>query len=114
MLAYLDALLRGLTERDTAEINRLLAHPLARILTHDALGEVQAAATGETRGAPLRVLQLRHQTAQLLGNPPAVAAATTPSVAPAAADVAEPRRSMAPPRARRSPARYQIELPLSA
>ena len=32
MLAYLDALLAALAARDTLEIDRLLAHPLARIL----------------------------------------------------------------------------------
>jgi hypothetical protein len=103
MLAYLDALLRALAGRDTAEIDRLLAHPLARILNHDALGEAQAASAGEPHGAPLCLLQLRHQTAQLLGEH---ADATTAAAAP--------RRSLQPSVPRRAPARHQMELPLSA
>jgi hypothetical protein len=40
MLAYLDALLAALAARDTLEIDRLLAHPLARILGDCAAGDV--------------------------------------------------------------------------
>jgi hypothetical protein len=106
MLAYLDTLLRALAGRDIAEIDRLLAHPLARILNTEALREAQAAAAGAPAGAPLRVLQLRHQTAQLLGDlAPAADVVEAPEIRPAIS---------APARARRAPARYQMELPLSA
>ena len=115
MLAYLDALVAALAARDREEIDRLLAHPLARILTRDALADArtaaQAAASGEPRGAPLRLLQLRHQTAHLLGEnsaelPGAAEGrqAFPPSAARAAARAAD----------RRTSARHQMELPLSA
>ena len=42
MLAYLDALLAALAARDITEIDRLLAHPLARILSPDALSDATA------------------------------------------------------------------------
>ena len=107
MLAYLDALVAALAARNTVEIERLLAHPLARILTRDALADVNAAAVGNPTGAPLRLLQLRHQTAHLLGE----SAGAVPS--------ATEFRQVLPPSAgragdRRAPARHQIELPLSA
>ena len=61
MLAYLDALLAALAARDTLEIDRLLAHPLARILSPDALADAtaerRAAGTGAPSVAPLRLLQ---------------------------------------------------------
>ena len=66
MLAYLDALVAAVRARHTAEIERLLAHPLGRVLTRDARNEAQAAAIGSAAAVPLRLLQLRHQTAQLL------------------------------------------------
>lgn len=68
MLAYLDALIEALAVRDSATIRRLLAHPLARILTDEARGEAQGFLDGafDALAAPLRVMQLRHQTAQLL------------------------------------------------
>src|ERR1039457_1767075 len=71
MLAYLDALLAALAARDISEIDRLFAHPLARILSPDALADAtaerRAAAAGTPSVAPLRLLQLRYRTAQLLG-----------------------------------------------
>jgi hypothetical protein len=111
MLAYLDALVAAVTARDIAEIERLLAHPLARILTRDAIADAQAAATGAPKGAPkgapLRLLQLRHQTAQLLGEH-----------AGEVRSADEFRQALAPSAARasdrRTPARPQMELPLSA
>ena len=107
MLAYLDALLAALAARDAAEIQRLLAHPLARILTRDALSDAQAAASGDVDSVPLRLLQLRHQTAHLLGEDRA-----------GALTGAEPRPVHAPSASRSSDrrvnVRHQMELPLSA
>lgn len=107
MLAYLDALVAALAASDTAEIERLLAHPLARILTREALADAESAAAGVRNGAPLRLLQLRHQTAQLLGEgveDVAGAAEFRHTLPPSAARVAD----------RRAPVRHQIEMPLSA
>lgn len=110
MLSYLDALIAALSVRDTPEAERLMAHPLAKLLPED----VRAEATGFTRGefdalaAPLRTLQLRRQTAELLQE------------APELADVPEPPRPVAPvlesprPTLRRSLRPQQMELPLSA
>lgn len=105
MLAYLDALLAALTMLDAAEVTRLLAHPLARILTREALAEAEAAiapTAGNAAGAPLRILQLRHQTAHLLG-----------ASADASSRTGSPRRSLPPSTKRRKQSR-QMELPLSA
>jgi len=107
MLAYLDALVAAVAARDTDEIDRLLAHPLARILTRDALADAQAAAAGRLGAAPLRLLQLRHQTAHLLGESTASgpgAGESRQARAPSAAQISD----------RRAPARHQMELPLSA
>ena len=116
MLAYLDALLAALAARNTEEIDRLLAHPLARILSADALedatAERRAAATGAVSVAPLRLLQLRYRTAQLLGD----RADESPAV-PATADATDRRRHALPGPAwseRRGQPRTQMELPLSA
>lgn len=118
MLAYLDALLAALAARDTTEIDRLLAHPLARILSPDALADALADATAERRAAglgtasvaPLRLLQFRYRTVQLLGN--YIAADSTE-----AADPSAPRRTSPQAPAwsdRRASVRHQMELPLSA
>lgn len=107
MLAYLDALVAALAARDTAEIDRLLAHPLARILTREARADAESAAAGVRKGAPLRLLQLRHQTAQLLGEgvgDVAGAAEFHQTLPPSVSRVAD----------RRTPVRHQTELPLSA
>jgi hypothetical protein len=114
MLAYLDALLAAVAARDTSEIDRLLAHPLARILSPDALADAsaerRAAETGATSVAPLRLFQLRHLTARLLGD--RVAADS-----PESAESSGPGRG-APQAAawadRRASSRHQMELPLSA
>jgi hypothetical protein len=121
MLAYLDALLAALAARDTSEIDRLLAHPLARILSPDALADAtaerHAAASGAPPGAPLNVLQLRDRTAQLLGSQ---ANAVETADAPDSADLPDPAGRKRPaPRAavwsdRRAPTFSQMELPLSA
>lgn len=111
MLAYLDALLAALAARDIAEIDRLLAHPLARILSADALedatAERRAAGTGLPSGTPLRLLQLRYRTAQLLSER---VMADAPETAPS---VEQARRASA--WAEHRPAAHkQMELPLSA
>ena len=108
MLAYLDALVAAVSRHDTRDIERLLAHPLARILTGEACREAQMAAGDRTSAVPLRLLQQRHQTAQLLGDRVTAAEAiefrsAVPPLAPL------PQRPME----RRVPAR-QMELPLSA
>jgi hypothetical protein len=66
MLAYLDALIAAVTARDVEDIARLLAHPLARVLTREARAEASAYAAGTATGTPIRLLQLQHQTVQLL------------------------------------------------
>lgn len=105
MLAYLDALVAAIAAGNPAEIARLLAHPLARTLTRDARVEAEHVAAGNLVAAPLRLLQLRHQTAQLLGEHADAAErdAETAAVPPSATRPAP-----------RAPARHQMELPLSA
>jgi hypothetical protein len=114
MLAYLDALLAALAARNIAEIDRLLAHPLARILSPDALADAtaerRAAGAGSPSVAPLHLLQLRYRTAQLLGD--AVAGGALDP-----ADAAERRQTGSQTHAwseRRPAIRPQMELPLSA
>lgn len=122
MLAYLDALIDALALRDVAEVQRLLAHPLARILPEPARAEAVALLEARTDplSAPLRVMQLRHQTAELLRETPPVAdlpltADATDADAVTGQDGA-PRapRPQAPARARRPARMVQMELPLSA
>jgi len=123
VLAYLDALIAALTVRDHAEVERLLAHPLARILPEEAQREVQAFGSGacDPLAAPLRVMQLRHTTAELLRDVPEVAdrEVADRAVAPAVAESA-PRAAAAGDAAlraantRRPPRLVQMELPLSA
>ena len=117
MLAYLDALIAALAARDIAETDRLLAHPLARILSPEALADAtaerRAAGTDEPAGTPLRLLQLRYRTAQLLAEHELPVVADAPETEA----VVERRRPAAPAPAwseRRSTARQQMELPLSA
>lgn len=105
MLAYLDALVAAIAAGNPAEIARLLAHPLARTLTRDARDEAEQAAASASRTAPLRLLQLRHQTAHLLGERDDAAELDTDTAA------VPPTASRQAPRA---PARHQMELPLSA
>lgn len=115
MLAYLDSLLDALSVRDAAAVERLLAHPLARILPDAARDEARALGRGEgdALAAPLLVMRLRHLTAELLREQPIVAdrAETEP---PVVADVPRDPRRSAPARATRSPRLVQMELPLSA
>jgi hypothetical protein len=124
MLAYLDALIAALAARNTIETDRLLAHPLARILSPEALADAtaerRAAVTDAPAGTPLHLLQLRYRTAQLLADstaaPLADRVATVAADAPEA-DSSERKRQPAGAPAwseRRSTARTQMELPLSA
>lgn len=120
MLAYLDALLAALTARDIAEIDRLLAHPLARILSRDALADAtaerRAAATGTPSVAPLRLFQLRYRTAQLLADQPVSDSATSTEHSESAESAnLRPRATPASTWSdRRAGVRHQMELPLSA
>jgi hypothetical protein len=120
MLAYLDALLAALAARDTSEIDRLLAHPLARILSPDALADAtaerRAAGTATPSVAPLRLFQLRYRTAQLLADHTAASAALSTEVAPPA-ELADHRCHTSQDSARphrRASVRHQMELPLTA
>lgn len=110
MLSYLDALIAALAVRDTSEAERLMAHPLARLLPEDVRAEAMAFTNGErdALAAPLRTLQLRHQTAELLREMPEIADA--PAVARPAAGV----EAKAPKLRRALPRQHQMELPLSA
>jgi hypothetical protein len=75
LLGYLDALIAALSVRDGTEAQRLLAHPLARLLPEDVRAEATAFVTGarDALAAPLRAMQLRHQTAELLRDAPLAA-----------------------------------------
>ena len=123
MLNYHDALIDALSLRDCAEATRLLAHPLSRILPATVRDEANALVDGrcDALAAPLRLMQLRHQTAELLRDSPPVA-----DVADVAAESTDSRIEVAgAPRVRRPPANaparahrparlVQMELPLSA
>lgn len=115
MLGYLDALIAALAVRDSAEAQRLLAHPLARLLPDDVIAEASAFAAGgrDALAAPLRAMQLRYQTAELLRDAPL--AADQPEMP---ATTVESARAMATlpstTRARRAHRPQQMELPLSA
>lgn len=113
MLGYLDALIAALSVRDGAEVDRLLSHPLGRLLPREVRDEATAFQVGDCDAltAPLRTMQLRHQTAELLRD---VVVADRPEAAPQAAP--EPSRPSVPPtvRPRRAPRPQQMELPLSA
>lgn len=110
MLRYLDALIAALSMRDRAETERLLAHPLARLLSEDVIAEASALGTGErdALAAPLRAMQLRFQTAELLRDAPLADQAEVREAA------LEPTRAVSALTActRRPNRQYQIELPL--
>ncbi|MBX3174207.1 MAG: hypothetical protein KF709_07325 [Gemmatimonadaceae bacterium] len=110
MLGYLDALIAALTLRDSTEADRLLGHPLARLLPEDVRAEAQAFALGasDALAAPLRTMRLRHQTSQLLRDQ---SLADQPL-----ADQPDARPSVhaEPPSLRRGARPQQMELPLSA
>ena len=109
MLVYLDALIDALRGRDQPEIARLLAHPLARLLPEDVRLEASTFIDGarDALAAPLRAMQLRHQTAELLRELPIADRAE-----PVADDV--PRHILPPSLTRRGTRPQQMELPLSA
>ena len=123
MLNYLDALIDALSLRDCAEATRLLAHPLSRILPATVRAEANALVDGrcDALAAPLRLMQLRHQTAELLRDSPPVAdvadvAAESTDSRIEVADAPRVRRppTNAPARAHRPARLVQMELPLSA
>jgi len=119
VLTYLDAMIDACSVRDAAELDRLLAHPLARTLTAAVRDEVTAIrdGTGDALVAPLRLLRLRHQTAELLRDAPVVADRAESAevvVVPGLADTLNPVRPTSRPRERRSGRLVQMELPLSA
>jgi hypothetical protein len=109
MLVYLDALIDALRVRDSAEVTRLLAHPLARLLPENVRLEASTFIDGgrDALAAPLRAMQLRHQTAELLREAP-IADRTD-----AAGDDAQ-RHALPPSLTRRGTRPQQMELPLSA
>ena len=113
MLAYLDAMIAAIAVRDHVEVAHLLAHPLARILSAAARAEVDAFRDGtrDPRAAPLLVMQLRHQTAELLRDVPVVA--DRAEVAEVAVGPRRPR-AQSPEIGRRAGRLVQMELPLSA
>lgn len=110
MLAYLDAMIAALSVRDHGEVAHLLAHPLARILSSAARAEVDAILDGtrDPLAAPLLVMQLRHQTAELLRDAPVIADR------PEAAEGPIVTRPQPRELSRRSGRLVQMELPLSA
>lgn len=109
MLVYLDALIDALRVRDGGEAERLLAHPLARLLPDEVRHEARTFVDGgrDALAAPLRAMQLRHQTAELLRDV-ALADRAEPPLDDA------PRPSTPPSLARRGTRQQQMELPLSA
>jgi hypothetical protein len=123
MLGYLDALITALSLRDANEAQRLLAHPLARLLPTEVCDEAGAFVSGErdALAVPLRAMQLRRQTAELLQEAPALADAPTRVAADALETLAPPPeaprdgpQAMAQGRRARRPRPQQMELPLSA
>jgi hypothetical protein len=114
VLAYLDALIDALSVRDSVEVERLLAHPLVRILPDAARDEARALMRpgADALAAPLRVMQLRHATAELLRDAPILA--DQPEAEHATAELAREQRRPTPAMARRTPRLVQMELPLSA
>lgn len=120
MLGYLDALITALTLRNAPEAARLLEHPLARLLPGEVTDEAEAFYRGERDplAVPLRAMQLRRQTAELLHEAPALADAPMPAApSPDLLADASPEgpRTMPPAaRTRRVRPKQQMELPLSA
>lgn len=117
MLAYLDALIAALVARDMMEIDRLVTHPLARILPPDVRDEATVFLSGhaDPLAAPLRAMRLRHQTAELLREVPEVADRPAPELTtqPIAAHH-QSRESRAAVHAAQSARIAQMELSLSA
>ncbi len=114
MLVYLDALIAALTVRDVAEVERLLAHPLGRLLSDEVRAEARGITEGtrDTLAAPLRAMQMRYRTAELLRDAPL---ADGPELPAAAEPIEPPRAPLTPPQlTRRNARQQQMELPLSA
>lgn len=109
MLVYLDALIDALSARDVVEAERLLTHPLARLLPEEVRSEARVITAGarDSLAAPLRAMQLRHQTAELLRDASLADRAV-------AAELPEPYLSTPPTLSRRPGRPQQMELPLSA
>jgi len=127
MLVYLDALIAALSVRSVDEATRLLAHPLARLLPDEVRAEARGLIEGtrDTLASPLRTMQLRYRTAELLRDAPGIADQSAPTAEPPPAmpPPAMPPPAMPPPAmppiappqlSRRSGRQPQIELPLSA
>ena len=123
MLGYLDALITALSLRDATEAERLLAHPLARLLPGDVSEEAGAFVSGErdALAVPLRAMQLRRQTAELLQEAPLMADAPAHAAAESFDTAVPPHdtlrdgpHAMAQGRRTRRPRPQQMELPLSA
>lgn len=107
MLGYLDALIAALAVRDSDEAERLLAHPLAQLLPDEVRAEAAGFAAGDRDplAAPLSTMLLRHRTAELLRDAPALADQPEERDQPSVPPTLVPRRA----------ARHtQMELPLSA
>lgn len=123
MLGYLDALITALTLRDVPEATRLLNHPLARLLPTEVCDEAGAILSGErdALAVPLRAMQVRRQTAELLHEAPALADAPTPAAEAAPVHAGAPESALDGPRTmppmrptRRTRLPQQMELPISA
>lgn len=115
MLGYLDALIAALAVRDRTEAERLLVHPLARLLPENVRLEARelVAGTRDALAAPLRAMQLRHQTAELLRGQPAADVPPLDRPEPRSPDTRPSVRAAAAP-TRRASRPQQMELPLSA
>ena len=117
MLVYLDALIAALSVRSVDEATRLLAHPLARLLPDEVRAEARGLIEGtrDTLASPLRTMQLRYRTAELLRDAPGIADQSAPTAEPPPAMPPPAMPPIAPPQlSRRSGRQPQIELPLSA
>jgi len=123
MLVYLDALITALTLRDATEAERLLGHPLARLLPTEVCEEAGAFARGarDALAVPLRTMQLRRQTAELLQEAPVLADAPVHlpadplgTVVPPHDTVRDGPHAMGRGRRARRSRPQQMELPLSA
>lgn len=123
MIGYLDALITALSLRDATETARLLGHPLARLLPAAVCDEADAFARGDRDplAVPLRTMQLRRQTAELLQEAPSLADAATLEPAERLGVTATPSEAvrdgpyaLAPARRARRLRPQQMELSLSA
>ena len=67
MLGYLDGLCEALLARDTEEVRRLLAHPLAAALPPAVHAEARRGSSGHPPASwiPLQTLRFTHCVAQL-------------------------------------------------